>query len=74
MSTLCKNVKQWNRLEDSLQQEGRCQVSMWMGDGEDKKPKYRVEKQSNAFLDIGGIKVTGNGNNKAFFLNVEFYH
>lgn len=47
---------------------------MWMGDGEDKKPKYRVEKQSNAFLDIGGIKVTGNGNNKAFFLNVEFYH
>lgn len=69
MSTLCKNtVKQLAA--------GREMFGMWMGDGEDKRLKYRAEKQSNEYLDTGGIKVTGNSTNKKvfFFLNVEFYH
>lgn len=44
-----------------------------MGDGEDKRLKYRAEKQSNEYLGTGRIEVTGNSNNKEF-LNVEFYH
>lgn len=32
----------WNRLEDNLQQEGEDvkKVSTWMGDGDNKRPKY----------------------------------